>query len=198
MRKVGNPGVIFFFAAVAAAGMVPAHAGTPDTTDSSWFLTRTQALYDALVPGDKAIWRRTLSNDCIISDEDGHVYDKAGFLDTLSGLPKGFTGLIKIRHLTARVFGNAAVVHYWIDEHEDALGDKLHTIYVETDTYRQEGDTWRMLAAQSHGRTSGPEAGRGGRKWLARLGGQLPLGPRAWAPLSCLLAERIAVLGERH
>lgn len=125
-----------------------ANAASADSPDAAWFLQRTQALYDAVAPGDKSIWRRTLSDDCVITDEDGNVYGKAAFLDTLTGLPKGFSGVIKIRHLTARTFGAAASVHYWIDEHEDALGQKLHTTYVETDTYRREENAWRMIAAQ--------------------------------------------------
>ncbi|HJS91259.1 MAG TPA: hypothetical protein VJ738_14945 [Steroidobacteraceae bacterium] len=76
------------------------------------------------------------------------IYGKAGFLDTLTGLRKGFSGAIRIRHLTVRTFGAAASVHYWIDEHENVLGQKLHTLYVETDTYRRERGTWKMIAAQ--------------------------------------------------
>ena len=131
--------------ALIALVAVPTAAGA---ADASWFLQRTQALYDAVATGDKAIWRRTLSDDCIVTDEDGHVYGKAAFLDTLRGLSKGFSGVIKIRHLTARTFGTAASVHYWIDEHENALGQRLHTIYVETDTYRRERGAWKMIAAQ--------------------------------------------------
>jgi len=119
-----------------------------DAVDTSGFLQRTQALFDALGPGDKSVWRRTLSDGCIITDEDGHVYGKAAFLDTVKGLPKGFSGDIKVRRLTARIYGDAASVHYWLDEHEDALGQRLHTTYVETDTYRREGGAWRMIAAQ--------------------------------------------------
>lgn len=138
--------------AQSGAGMMSARAAVRaapvPADDSTWFLTRTQALYDAVASGDKAIWRRTLSDDCIITDEDGHVYNKAAFLDTLTALPKGFSGTIRIRHLTARTFGAAAAVHYWLDEHEDVLGQKLHTLYVETDTYRRESGAWRMVAAQ--------------------------------------------------
>ena len=139
--------------ATCSAGMTPARAAAVRETrapadGSAWFLRRTQALYDAVASGDKVIWRRTLSDDCIITDEDGHVYDKAAFLDTLRGLPRGFSGAIRIRHLTARTFGEAAAVHYWIDEHENVLGQKLHTLYVETDTYRRESGAWRMVAAQ--------------------------------------------------
>lgn len=126
----------------------PPSATATGATTASWFLHRTQALYNAVAPGDKAIWRQTLADDCIISDEDGHVYGKDAFLETLTGLPKGFSGVIRVQRLTARVFNGAALVHYRLDEHEDALGQKLHTTYVETDTYRQEAGTWKMMAAQ--------------------------------------------------
>lgn len=139
-----HPRTLPVCALIAFAGIATACRAA----DAGWFLQRTQALYDAVATGDKAIWRRTLSDDCIVTDEDGHVYGKADFLDTLTGLSKGFSGVIRIRHLTARTFGTAASVHYWIDEHEDALGQRLHTIYVETDTWRREQGTWRMIAAQ--------------------------------------------------
>lgn len=143
-------GVLVFLLAVAGGGCLsPARADAADgTAATSWFLQRTQALYDAVASGDKTLWRKTLADDCIISDEDGHVYGKSAFLDTLTGLPKGFSGKIRIRRLTARTFGGAASVHYWLDEHEDVLGQRLHTVYVETDTYRRERGTWKMIAAQ--------------------------------------------------
>lgn len=141
------PVAILSLVAISSAGIsIPAVAATD--TDTAWFLNRTQMLYDAVSSGDRTIWRSTLSDDCVVTDEDGHVYDKAAFLDTVNPLPKGFSGGIKVRHLTARILGTAASVHYWLDEHENALGQKLHTTYVETDTYRGEGDTWKMVAAQ--------------------------------------------------
>ena len=142
-------GVLVSLLGVASACLPSARAaGVASAADTGWFLKRTQALYDAVAVGDKTIWRQTLSGDCIITDEDGEVYDRTAFLDTLTGLPKGFSGAIRIRRLTARIFGTAASVHYWLDEHEDVLGQKLHTLYIETDTYRREAGTWKMLAAQ--------------------------------------------------
>lgn len=129
--------------------MAPARAASVDAADAAWFLQRTQALYDAVATGDKAIWRRTLSDHCVITDENGHVSDTAEFLRALTPLPKGLSGAITIRRLTARTFGSAASVHYWIDEYENVFGQKLHTLYVETDTYRREGSTWKMIAAQT-------------------------------------------------
>lgn len=140
--------LICLLAVAGGCSLAPRPVAAADPADTSWFLQRTQALYDAVASGDKAVWRQTLADDCMITDEDGQVYGKAAFVDTLSGLPKGFTGVIKIRGLTARTFGAATSVHYWVDEHEDALGQRLHTIYVETDTYRREGGAWKMIAAQ--------------------------------------------------
>lgn len=147
--RTSNPLLLACFLGVAAAsGSLPAHAAATSAADAGWFNHRTQVLFDAVTSGDKTIWRQTLADDCIITDEDGHVYGKAAFLDTVTGLPKGFSGIIKVRRLTARTFGPAASVHYWLDEHEDALGQKLHTVYVETDTYRRDGNAWKMIAAQ--------------------------------------------------
>src|SRR5512146_749920 len=143
------PRVLAPLLGVASACLPSAGAAAAVTApDTSWFLQRTQALYDAVALGKKAVWRQTLADDCIITDEDGVVYGKTAFLETLTGLPQGFSGVIKVRRLTANVFGTAASVHYWLDEHEDVPGQRLHTTYVETDTYRRAGDTWQMVAAQ--------------------------------------------------
>ncbi len=145
--KTWNQCLLACSLAVASAWFAP-HCAAASATDTAWFIQRTQALYEAVASGNKAIWRRTLADDCIITDEDGRVYGKAAFLDTVTGLPQGFSGDIKVQRLTARIFGPAASVHYWLDEHEDALGQKLHTVYVETDMYRRDGNAWKMIAAQ--------------------------------------------------
>lgn len=147
--KATTVSAILAFTVAAGVGMPWACAAPASTAETSWFLDRTQALYDGVTAGNPTIWRRTLADDCIVTDEDGHVFDKAAFLATVRPLPKGSSGDIKIKHLTVRTFGAAASVHYWMDEHEDAFGDELHTVYVETDTYRRQSGTWKMIAAQT-------------------------------------------------
>jgi len=127
-----------------SAGLVPARASTAD----SWFQTTTQALFDAVATGDKAVWDRVLDADAIITTEDGEVQSRKQFLDSLQALPPGFRGAIKLRGLTVRHLGDAAVAHYWLDEWEDIFGQKLFTVYVETDTYRRAGAGWKLTAAQ--------------------------------------------------
>jgi hypothetical protein len=134
------------FAAVAAGCPVPGQAAQADL--HAWFQTRTQALFDAIADGDKAIWDRTMDADCVITSEDGEVMDKAKFLTDLRPLPRGFSGHGKIRDLTVRDLGEVAVVHYWIDEWETIFAQELKTTYLETDTYHRSAGTWKMVAMQ--------------------------------------------------
>ena len=114
----------------------------------AWFQTRTQALFDAVATGDRAIWDQTLDASCILTSEDGEVTDKAKFLAELRPLPPGFKGRIVIRDLTVRDLGAAAVVHYSMDESETVFAQELKTLYVATDTYRRTGGTWSAVAMQ--------------------------------------------------
>jgi hypothetical protein len=121
-------------------------AGAADT--DSWFQSTTQALFDAVAIGDKAVWDRVLDTNCTVTTEDGEVFNRAKFLESMQPLPSGFSGAIKVRDLTVRRVGDAAVVHYWLDEWEDIFGQRLNTVYVETDVYRRTPDSWKMVALQ--------------------------------------------------
>jgi hypothetical protein len=123
-------------------------AAPPAEALQGWFRTRTQALFDAVTSGEKAIWQQTLDENCILTSEDGEVMDKAKFLADLHPLPPGFKGQILIRDLTVRDFGATAVVHYWMDESETIFAQELKTLYVATDTYHRSGDTWKAVAMQ--------------------------------------------------
>jgi hypothetical protein len=134
---------------LSAAWALHCAAGRADSpTPRAWFQTRAQALFDAVTSGDRGIWDRTLDPGCIITTEDGEVEDKAKFLSEVAPLPKGFSGYGKVRDLTVRNLGSAAVVHYWIDEHENVFGQELFTTYVETDTYGLRSGSWKIVAMQ--------------------------------------------------
>jgi Domain of unknown function (DUF4440) len=138
--------VLIVLAAIALFRPAASHADSPALR--AWFQTRSQALFDAIANGDKGIWDRTLDAGCIITTEDGEVEDKSKFLAQLNPLPKGFTGYGKVRGLSVRDLGSAALVHYFIDEHENIFGQQLFTTYVETDTYRRGSGTWKIAAMQ--------------------------------------------------
>jgi hypothetical protein len=131
-------------ALVAGLLSLSAHAAAADP--SAWFQSTTQTLYDAVTAGDPGVWDRVLDADCMITDEDGNVFSKTKFLETLKPLPAGFSGQIKVRGLTVRQIAGVAVVHYWLDEGEDIFSQHLHTTYVETDTYMRAQDAWKAVA----------------------------------------------------
>jgi hypothetical protein len=113
---------------------------------TAWFQVTTQKLYDAVALGDKAPWEAVLDTDCMVTTEDGDVFDRAKFLEELRPLPSGFSGQIKVRGLTVRSIGDVAIVHYWLDEVEDIFDQRLKTTYVETDAYRRSQGAWKAVA----------------------------------------------------
>jgi hypothetical protein len=113
---------------------------------TAWFEVTTQKLYDAVALGDKAPWEAVLDTDCMVTTEDGDVFDRAKFLEELRPLPSGFSGQIKVRGLTVRSIGDVAIVHYWLDEVEDIFDQRLKTTYVETDAYRRSQGAWKAVA----------------------------------------------------
>jgi hypothetical protein len=127
------------------AAAAPARAAEDVT---GWFQSTTQRLYDAVASGDRRPWDAVLDDRCTITTEDGEVQDRGRFLAGLTPLPAGFSGQIKVRGLTVRTFGDAAVVHYWLDEVERIFGQRLQTTYVETDTYQRRGALWKAIAMQ--------------------------------------------------
>jgi hypothetical protein len=99
-----------------------------------------------LVKGEKTVWDRTLDDDCLITTEDGKFLSKAEMLKNVRPLPAGFAAHIDVRDVTVRRVGDAAVVHYWLDEVETIFGQELRTTYVQTDTYRRADGVWKAIA----------------------------------------------------
>lgn len=136
-------------ASLIAACFAPAtFAAASPIPDQAWFQKNTQALFDALTSGDKTVWDKAFTDDCMVTTEDGDVQDKAELLKTVNPLPPGFTGDIKVKDLTVKDLGTAAVVHYLIDEYEYIFGQQLHTKYLTTDTYRATDAGWKIAASQ--------------------------------------------------
>jgi len=143
-----NRSSLWVAAVSAATASYPSIGLAAGVDQSAWFRARTQALFDAMTVGDRAIWAQTLDEDCIITSEDGDIQSRSQFLGALQALPRGFEGHGTIRELTVRDLGDAAVVHYLIDEQEEIFGQKLSTRYYETDTYHRQQGSWKILAMQ--------------------------------------------------
>lgn len=141
-------------AATAAALLGGSVAATPAAGGispelASWFRKTTQTLFDALATGDKSLWEKVLAGDCLYTSETGEVLDREKFLAELRPLRAGFSGHIRIEDMTFRDLGTATVAHYLVNEWEDVFGQKLHTKYLVTDTWRRDGREWKLAASQT-------------------------------------------------
>jgi hypothetical protein len=144
--------VIIFATALAHA------ADTPITQDE--LVRRTQELYDAIVPGDQAPWKKYFADDCIFSDEKGRTFDKPKLIADITALPAGYSGSIKVNNVQSRIIADTAVLSYDLDETETIFGQNLRARYHVTDTWLRRNGEWKIIASQAHRYYEDPAMGK--------------------------------------
>src|SRR5437773_12465674 len=92
-----------------------AHAADAPITQEE-LVCRTQELYDAIVSGDQAPWKKYFADDCIFSDEKGRTFDKAKLIADITPLPTGYSGSIKVNNVDSRIIADTAVLSYDLDD----------------------------------------------------------------------------------
>jgi len=102
---------------------------------------RTQELYDAVVPGNQAPWKKYFADDCIFADEKGRTMDKRKLVADITPMPAGYSGAIKIEQVQSRIYDNVAILSYDANETETIFGQNLSARYHVTDTWlRRDGN----------------------------------------------------------
>lgn len=142
-RNNGLRMILVILAAFLAPGRDPANISQAE------ILHRTQALYDAVAPGNKTPWRQYLAEDAIIHDEKGGSYTKATFLATVDPLPPGYSGSIRITHPQTIFAPGVAIFSYDAEEIETVFGNRMTARYHQTDTWLYRKQLWQMAASQS-------------------------------------------------
>ena len=140
-------------------------------------IRRTQELYDSLVTGDQAPWKKHFAEDCMFADEKGRFFDKPKLIADITPLPAGYSGTIKIQNLHSRILGNIAVLSYDADESETIFGQKLKARYHITDTWLQRNGDWQIIASQAHRYYEDPAVGKADPKKFADFTGTYELAP---------------------
>jgi hypothetical protein len=162
--------VVFLFAATLACA-----EDVQITQDE--LVRRTQELYDAIVPGNQAPWKKYFADDCIFADEKGRVLDKPKLIADITPLPAGYAGTIKIENVQSRIIGNTAVLSYDADETEMIFGQNLKARYHVTDTWLQRDGDWKIIASQAHRYYEDPAIGKADPKKFADYVGTYELAP---------------------
>jgi hypothetical protein len=183
-------------ALVSLSLLVPsAAAQTAPAGDTAAELRRlTQALLDAIGPGDLAPWQRTLDERFVHLDENGVVRDRPAFLKELTPLPPGLVGRIEIDRFDATVRGDTVVTVYEIQEFLDYHGQQLRSRFRSLDTWTSTPDGWRLLAEHTAAVLKDPPAARLTREELCACAGTYSLTDTIAATIRCaddgLISER--------
>lgn len=106
----------------------------------------TQALMDAIVPGDAAVWQRVLADDAVIIDEFGRRQTKADAVKAIHAFPPGISGSIEIRNAHVHAYGDTAIIDCEQYERETYFGQAFVVRYVATATYVRRGGAWKLAA----------------------------------------------------
>ena len=145
--------LIIIFATALARG-----TDVPITQDE--LVRRTQELYDAIVPGNQAPWKKYFADDCIFSDEKGRTLDKAKLIADITPMPAGYSGAIKIDNVQSRIIGDTGVLSYDANETETIFGQNLTARYHITDTWLRRTGEWKIIASQAHRYYEDPAIGK--------------------------------------
>jgi hypothetical protein len=158
MQLSGSPSSCLAIVLASAAACAAAPTARPPGSVDAVLRAQTQALLDAVAPGDAAVWDRYLDPQVVYLSEAGDIETKQQLLDELKPLPTGISGKIEISRFQVRRFGDTAVVVHVDEESENYFGQALHAQYLNTATWRLGGDGWKLIAQQVYASLLDPPA----------------------------------------
>jgi Domain of unknown function (DUF4440) len=145
----------------------------------------TQALLDAIAPGDVAVWDRLLDPAIIQVDENDVVRGKAQILADLKPLAPGLVGTLAIDGFRAAIHGDVAVVSHEDRETLDYHGQMILSRFRSTDTWIRSNGEWRMVASQVLAVLQDPPAVRLDRATLCGYAGRYEMASDIAVTLAC-------------
>jgi hypothetical protein len=129
-------------------GATIVRAAEPQNITQDELVRRTQAMLDAVVPGDKKPWEENFADDAMYFDEKGRSMDKKALVADITPLPQGYSGTIKIVNAKSRILGTTAILSFDSDETETVFGQNMTARYHETDTWMYRNGKWQIVAGQ--------------------------------------------------
>jgi hypothetical protein len=145
----------------------------------------TQALLDAIAPGDTAVWNRLLDSAAIQVDENDVVRNKKEILESLQPLGPGLTGHLDIDDFRLVLRGPVAVVTHEDREYLDYHGQIIRSRFRFTETWLKEPAGWREIAAQELAVQQDPPAIRLEHAALCSFAGRYALTDSIVATIRC-------------
>ena len=161
-------------------------SATPQDKTKTEVLAKTQALVDAVAPGNKAPWNEDLDQSFIQMDENGAVRSKEELLREIEPLPAGLVGHIKVENFRVRQTGALAVAAYELQESLDYRGQPLHTRFRSLDTWLRTKQGWRLMAQHTAAVLKDPPAIKLSQDELCAYSGRYQLTPEIQTSIKCV------------
>lgn len=168
-----SPRIFGLALAIAAA---PA-AAADDPALAAELQAKTQALVDAIAPGDAKTWDSATDPALMFITENNEVLTKDALLKELTPLPKGLVGHIKVTDYKLQRHGDSAVATYIADESLDYHGQLLKTKFRTTDAWQRTAGGWKMVSSMTLSVLNDPPAIRLPAAKLADYAGRYELTP---------------------
>ena len=156
---------------------------------------RTQELYDAVVPGNQAPWKKYFAEDSIFADEKGRIMDKPKLVADITPMRAGYSGAIKIEQVQSRIYNNVAILSYDANEKETIFGQELSARYHVMDTWLRRDGNWQIIASQAHRYYEDPAVGKTDPKKFPGFIGVYELAP---GQTRTVIAEGDSLFVERN
>ncbi len=134
------------FLAVAAE---QASGTSANGREASEIVKRAQKLFDALAPGDVALWKGALTEGAVLIDEFGRRQTKAEALREMRPLPAGFSGSIEVRHANVQFYPATAILDCEMFEQEKVFDQQLTVRYLATLVFVRQGRDWKLAAMET-------------------------------------------------
>jgi hypothetical protein len=143
---VMHASLVIALLAGCARSSAPSAAPTQRETEIA-LRKNTQALLDAIAPGDTAVWNRLLDSAVVIVDENDKVRTKPEMLAELKPIGPGLLGDLAIDNFLVRVHGDVAVVTHEDNEYLDYHGQIIRSRFRNTDVWKRHGTEWREISS---------------------------------------------------
>jgi hypothetical protein len=171
--------------AIAAAALLGIATATHAQSLDDQLRATTQALLDAVAPGDRSVWDAQLDPDFIHMDETGVVRSREEFLKQLTPLPAGLVGRIQIDTWRLALHGDVAVAVYELQEHLEYHGQLLRSRFRTMDAWQRSEGRWRLISEHTAAVLKDPPAIALSQKQLCEYSGTYSLTPELQTVVRC-------------
>jgi Domain of unknown function (DUF4440) len=142
------PPLLGIVACTACLPVGTAASATAQSVVAAELRRSTQALLDAIAPGDVGVWDRLIDDGAVQVDENDVVRNKKEMLEALKPLGPGLAGHLTIDDFRVVERGETAVVTHEDDEYLNYHGQIIRSRFHMTDTWIHSSTGWRQLASQ--------------------------------------------------